>query len=275
MIGPTRERWLEQHPYLQQVADLHAVVDLAADRISIPLAPAPNWEQYIDEFHRGVPLLQSLGGAIDLSPAEMALEALVRDLAMSSGLPPTVAEEQRGLHAELRADPDARRRAVSWLLDGSAFAPQHPGLLQYLGWTVVARYLSDVVCAFAAWRDEERWLRRYCPACGAPPAMAQLVGADPGRLRLLSCGRCRSRWRYRRTGCPFCETGDDHRLAALAVEGLGDLRIDYCETCRGYLKTYVGEGRESVFLADWTSLHLDVIARARGLNRRAASLYEL
>ena len=275
MIGSTREIWLERHPYLQRVADLHARVDLAADRISIPVARVPNWEQYIDAFHRGVPLLRSAGGAIDMSPAEMALDALVRDLAMSSGLPATVAEEQRGLDAELRADPDARRRAVSWLLDGSACEPRHPGLLQYLGWTVLARYLTDVVRAFAAWRNEERWLRRYCPACGAPPAMAQLVGADPGRLRLLSCGRCRSRWRYRRTGCPFCETGDDHRLAALAVEGEADLRIDYCEACRGYLKTYVGEGREFVLLEDWTSLHLDVIARARGLNRFAASLYEL
>jgi hypothetical protein len=30
-----------------------------------------------------------------------------------------------------------------------------------------------------------------------------------------------------------------------------------------------------VLLADWTSLHLDVLARDRGLKRLAASLYEL
>lgn len=36
-----------------------------------------------------------------------------------------------------------------------------------------------------------------------------------------------------------------------------------------------GEGSEGVLLADWTSLHLDVIARDRGLKRLAASLYEL
>ena len=51
--------------------------------------------------------------------------------------------------------------------------------------------------------------------------------------------------------------------------------IDYCEACGGYLKTYDGEGNESVLLADWTSLHLDILARDRGLKRRAASLYDL
>ena len=61
----------------------------------------------------------------------------------------------------------------------------------------------------------------------------------------------------------------------MAIEGESGLRIDYCEACRGYVKTYEGEGNESVLLADWTSLHLDTIARDRGLNRYAGSLYQL
>jgi hypothetical protein len=36
-----------------------------------------------------------------------------------------------------------------------------------------------------------------------------------------------------------------------------------------------GEGSEAVRLADWTSLHLDLLARDRGLKRMAASLYEV
>jgi hypothetical protein len=34
---------------------------------------------------------------------------------------------------------------------------------------------------------------------------------------------------------------------------------DYCQSCRAYLKTYNGEENETLFLADWTSLHLDVM----------------
>ena len=163
---------------------------------------------------------------------------------------------------------------MAWLLNDDRFSPSYPGLLRYLGWAVLSRYLSPIVIAFGSWRDEGRRLRRYCPTCGAPPTMAQLVGNDPGRLWLLSCGYCGTRWRFRRTACPFCETEDGHRLSVLALEGEAGLRIDYCNSCSGYLKTYEGQGSESLLLADWSSLHLDVLARDRGLKRLANSLYE-
>ncbi|MGH7304094.1 MAG: formate dehydrogenase accessory protein FdhE [Candidatus Rokuibacteriota bacterium] len=63
-----------------------------------------------------------------------------------------------------------------------------------------------------------------CPTCGSAPAMGQLSGADPGRQRFLSCGGCGTRWRYRRTQCPFCEN-DSQRFAVLAVQGEAGLRI--------------------------------------------------
>jgi FdhE protein len=61
----------------------------------------------------------------------------------------------------------------------------------------------------------------------------------------------------------------------VTIEGEPGLRIDRCETCDGYIKTCVGQGNETLLLADWSSLHLDLIAQDRGLKRRAASLYEL
>jgi FdhE protein len=270
----TPDVWLARHPYLQPVADLHIQVDAALAEIRITNPAIPMWDDYLDDFYAGVPLLQSAMITVDLNAVETAVAALLEELA-SKSLPGPLAEETRVLNAELRQDSDAPRRAVAWLLAGDSFAPRYPGLLQYLGWTVLSRYLRPVVRAFESSRNEDRWLRNYCPTCGAPPAMAQLVGTDPGRLRFLSCGRCGTHWRYRRTGCPFCEKADDHRLPVLAVEGESGLRIDHCEACGGYLKTYNGEGSESVLLADWTSLHLDVVALDRGLKRRALSLYEL
>jgi FdhE protein len=186
-----------------------------------------------------------------------------------------LAADIRSLSLELQSDPTAPREALSWLLNRESLAPGHPGLLYFVGWTALARHFRPLLAGFASWRDEERWLRGYCPFCGAAPAMAQLSGLDQGRLRRLSCGCCKTRWRYRRTGCPFCQNADDHKLAAFDIEGEGGLRIDYCESCGGYLKTYNGEGGEALLLADWTSLHLDVIARDRDLKRMAASLYEM
>jgi len=256
----TRDVWLTRHPYLQPVADVQSLVAAGADGVAVHSAPIPEWDHYAADFHAGIPLLRSSTVAFDFSAVETAVQSLIRSLA-SASLPEPLAAPCRDLEAEIETT-DSR-------------SPAHPGLLHYLGWVVLVRYLAPVVSAFDAWRDEERWLRNYCPTCGEPPTMAQLVGKDPGRLRMLSCGRCRTRWRYSRTGCPFCEAQGAHRLAVVAVEGEAGLRIDYCDACSGYLKTYDGEGSESVLLADWTSLHLDMIARDRGLKRLAASLYDL
>jgi len=270
----TQDVWLVKHPYLQRVADLQGLVEAVVAEISIPGACVPNWGDYITDFHAGIPLLLSPKVAIDFGDLEKPLRLLVESLALKR-LPGKLPQDNRTLEAQLHAGTDSPRRALAWLFDNHSFTPTNPGLLRYLGWAVLARYLSPLVDAFSGWRDEERWLRSYCPTCGALAAMAQLVGTDPGRLRFLSCGCCRSRWRYRRTGCPFCQSEDDHRLAVVAVEGESGLRIDYCDACSGYIKTYEGQGNESVLLADWTSLHLDIIARDRGLTRCAGSLYHL
>ena len=171
--------------------------------------------------------------------------------------------------------PSMLQQAVAWLVANDDCTIPHAGLFRHVGLTVLARYFCPMVRAFETWREEESWFRRYCPVCGSGPSMTQLAGSDPGRRRLLVCGCCGTRWRFPRVGCPFCENVNDHRLPVLAVEGERRLRIDYCASCLGYLKTYDGEGAEPVMLADWTSLHLDLLAKDRGLKRLATSLYEI
>src|SRR5262245_52774774 len=268
----TLAEWLNGHIYLQPLARFRAQVDGAAAALDTTVPTIPIWDDYAGDFMAGVPLLQSLDAAIDFEPAGRTVGQLIERLA-SDHPDGTLAGELRMLTAELQLSPDARR-VVDRLLGDDAVTVSAPGLFRCVGWTALALYLRPVVGAFANWRDESRWLRRYCPTCGSLPAMAQLVGVDPGRRRFLSCGCCGTRWRYGRTLCPFCEA-DSHRLTVLAIEGEGGLRIDYCESCRGYLKTYVGEGNETVLLADWTSIHLDLLALDRGLKRHAVSLYEL
>lgn len=270
----TADAWVAAHPYLRPVADLHALVERVSSAATRSTARIPNWDAYAGDFTAGIPLMWSTNAALDLSEAERAVRSVIQDLA-STPLPGAMAEQCRALDAELHHPSDPPRQALGALLNSDSYSPAHPGLLRYLGWTVLARYLTPVVRAFDGWRDEDRWHRSYCPTCGAPPAMAQLVGVDPGRLRFLSCGCCGTRWRYRRTACPFCDDQNDRRLAVVAIEGESGLRIDYCDTCRGYLKTYNGQGSEGVLLADWTSLHLDYLARDRGLKRLAASLYDV
>jgi FdhE protein len=268
----TQDAWVMSHPYLQPVASLHAQVKNETSGITAASFEMPKWDHYIGDFLAGVPLVRSFAVAIDWLPAEKMIRSKVERLTASPM--PQMADEIRIVKAELRGELAAPNRVVAHLLD-HPFSSQSLGLLRYIGWTVLSEYLCPLVEEFAKWREEERWLRNYCPTCGSLPAMAQLVGSDPGRRRFLSCGCCTTRWRYQRTKCPFCENQDDHRISIVTVEGEGGLRIDYCESCRGYLKTYDGEGNEAVMLLDWTSIQLDVIARDRGLKRLAESLYNL
>jgi len=267
----TPDPWLAAHDYLRPLADLATQVDRAIAELEILEARIPDWDDYAADFRAGVPLLASADARVDLEPGGRMAAALVERLASGTS-PEWLVAETRALATELRGEPHAARRIADFLLGDQAAAPQSPGLLRYVAWTAMARFLRPVVSAFGDWRDDEKWLRRFCPTCGSPPAMAQLVGVDPGRRRLLSCGCCGTRWQFKRTGCPFCEA-DTQRLASVQIEGEPGLRIDWCESCKGYLKTYDGEGNERLLLSDWSSLHLDVIASDRGLERAATSLY--
>jgi FdhE protein len=64
-------------------------------------------------------------------------------------------------------------------------------------------------------------------------------------------------------------------LEILELEREERFRIDVCRDCNGYLKTYTGEGEGELLLADWTTLHLDILAGREGFQRRADSLYEI
>src|SRR3954451_10086919 len=218
----TSDLWLAAHPYLRPLAELAARVDRAAAEIDTLEAGIPDWEDYRADYAAGVPLLAS-AAAVDLEPGGSMAGALLERLAAgtSSGL---LVAEIRALDTELRAEPRRSRRIADFLLGDETLTPPSPGLLRFLGWAAMARYLRPVVSAFGGWRAEERWMRGYCPTCGSPPAMAQLVGVDSGRLRLLSCGCCGTRWQLKRTGCPFCES-DSQRLASLTLEGEPSLRI--------------------------------------------------
>jgi len=267
----TLDEWVRAHPYLRPIADLHDRLE-AAIRGASPSSADARWDEYAAEFGMGVPLLLSVEARVDLGAASRRVRLAVEDLA-EGALDDELAAEAHALALEIRERGD--RPVMDWLLGADdGWNPSRPGLLRCVGWMAAESTLRPLLIAFDRWRDDDRWLQRYCPSCGSLPAMAQLAGKDPGRRRLLSCGCCRTRWRYARTGCPFCET-ESHKLAAVGFQDAHGLRIDYCETCHGYLKTYDGEGDEAVMLADWTSLHVDVLAIDRGLKRFAPSLYDL
>jgi FdhE protein len=273
----TEERWLELHRYLEPIARLQRLVDEAAAAIPAAALAAPRWESYAADLADGVPLLASAAHGLDaVPPAADALRALCERLA-EAPLPGTLAGPVHALRDALRRSPGEARRVVEWTLAGAepGGAPEGAGVASFLAWTALRTALAPVLADFGRWRGD-RWTRSACPTCGAQPAMAQLVADGELRQRHLACGRCATRWRYRRVACPHCQNEAADRLGALELDEDGAaLRLDYCDDCKGYVKTYAAEGDEALLLADWSTLHLDALAAGRGLRRAGASLYAL
>lgn len=273
----TLDLWISMHPYLRSIGDFYSRVGQALNGVSMTQVHIPDWAHYKEEYENGLPVLRSSYAAIDYGELARIVSSTLEQL---SSRPPSEAlvQECQDLSCRFRGRSAELQRALERLLvddEPTEPTPMHAGLFRHVTWSAMVRYLDPMLSAFQSWRDEESWSYPYCPACGSGPSMTQLVGADSGRRRLLVCGCCGTRWSFPRMTCPFCENANDHRLFVLTIEGEKHLRIDYCGACSGYIKTYDGEGAEGVLLADWTSLHLDLLAQDRGLRRLATSLYEL
>jgi len=80
--------------------------------------------------------------------------------------------------------------------------------------------------AYQRWGD--------CPVCGGEPDFSTLE-RESG-VRLLFCSRCDAGWRYKRIGCPFCDTEAPRKLAYYPSDD-GVYRLYVCDACNGYVKT--------------------------------------
>jgi len=83
-----------------------------------------------------------------------------------------------------------------------------------------------------------------CPTCGATATLAVLGEDTGGRRRSLACACCHTTWSYKRVGCPYC--GDESPQNVLQLEEEKDVRVDTCDQCYGYVKTFTGQGDTSV-----------------------------
>jgi FdhE protein len=268
-------QWLEANPFLVPLARFQGAIALAAAAVAPPAVPLPSLDVYAADYRQGVPLLRSASHGAPLAAAGAGVLGELVRRAAGAPLPTPILAAVAEVGAALPGD-EARAAAVAWLVAGAdeASAPVQAGLLRLLGWTALGRVLAPVAAPFAAWRDEAAWGRPSCPTCGQLPVMAQLVTEGEARRRVLVCGCCPTRWHYLRLGCPYCGNEDPARLEVIE-RGPSGVRLDVCEACKGYVKTYTGAGQEVLLLADWTTLVLDTLAVERGYARRGASLFDL
>jgi FdhE protein len=121
------------------------------------------------------------------------------------------------------------------------------------------------------------WLHGYCPICGAWPALAETRGLD--RSRRLRCGRCSSDWAIPVLRCPYCDEMRHAQLHALVPEADEQTRrVDVCETCKGYVKTFATLQAlpfRSLATMDLATVELDIMAQDRGYARPSHVAYPM
>ena len=274
------EGWIAVHPYLEEVAKLQKAIDDALSSDDSAPLPVLQWDSLSEDFEKGIPFFRNR--ELDEAVINRAADLLVRLAQALSGddTPEEMRRVTEYLHDQFQCQPEFASQLVKEAaaggelsLDPGSTIP--PGAVRFLAWRALEKVLRPWTATLDGWMKEAKWCQPYCPLCGSQPAMAQLVKTQKGRERFLSCGCCRSKWGYLRTSCPSCGNHDQDKLEIFELPQEENFRIDVCRECNGYIKTYLSEGDEDLLLADWSTLHLDVIASQEGFQRKAHSLYEL
>lgn len=119
--------------------------------------------------------------------------------------------------------------------------------------------------------DTEEWLAPVCPFCGYLADMGKIVESKDN-LRLLHCGLCEHEWKFPRLTCAICENTDKETLGYLNTADESPYRVDYCDACKGYIKTVrvpklQEESRFDLTVENVVTTWLDASAMAQGYNR--------
>ena len=277
--------WIKDRPYLKEVAKLQETIATAVEGNTIQEHPAEyDWKNAVSEIEKGIPVLKVI--KIDSKTIEYAADLLtdIVDALAAASLPEKMVQYCQKMQTAMLENADLAGRIIAGVIENNSVQPDDLGLgevdegfIVFLAWSSLSEALKPLKPKVTELLKDNKWRRGYCPVCGQLPAMGQLVRIekDGGRERELVCGCCQMRWQYKRIGCPYCDNLEQETLKIIEVAEEPDLRIDTCEKCKSYLKIYTGEGNEQVILADWSTLHLYLIAEKNGFKRTGYHRYGL
>jgi FdhE protein len=182
---------------------------------------------------------------------------------------------EAGKNLAARDGVERRELVEGWLDD--------PSLLdtRIAAWIAVAAGpVLELAAAALKPISKEEWTGPACPACGGMPQVSVIREQSgefmAGSPRHLVCGRCALWWDFARATCPWCGEDDSRRVGSYSPEGERLVRIDACDTCHSYVKTFdlrEQGGNDIVPLVDdVATLTLDVWAHEKGLQRSGVSL---
>lgn len=243
-------------------------------------APALDWsaERCRAVWARGVPLLAEAPPALAVDDVEELLGGVMEQLA---ALDPGRAPALQRLAAAWDAGavtPASLLPSRQGLGDGAAEAAS--GLdaetVALLACATLRPALETRLGPARPHLEGVQWGRGVCPFCGAPPGFIDVI---EGGHRRLACHVCGGGWGFAKLRCPLCGVEGTEPLYRLKAEGADEgYVVSGCRRCRGYLKELDRRERWNggpPLLEDWSTPHLDVIARREGYRKPIPSLLDL
>lgn len=268
--------YLEKHPFLQEIGKLHTGAEAILAKLEVEDFSLPSLFAYAEDFKQGIPLLQHANLQVALGkPVEHVMRKLIQGL-LKEEIPEALKGFFQSLEGYLAENAAAEMIGYVLCQEGDSIRSfcekkrLNANALRYIVWLAVSHVLESL--EKDEWKKDLSWERNYCPVCGSLPVLAQLKKKNQGRERHLVCGNCHETWHYKRIGCICCDNEDLNKFRLLESEAEPQMRIDVCEECHSYIKTYLNEGQEAIYLADWTTLHLDMVAEEKGFKRKGNSL---
>ncbi|MCR5757271.1 MAG: formate dehydrogenase accessory protein FdhE [Selenomonas sp.] len=271
------DEYLQKHPFLEETAQLHLAMETILKNEITPVS-FPAVGEIIKLVKDGVSLLQQ--ESLQVQVARAAASGLADWLLALKGMPAPepMLSAVRDWHVrtEVAAVVDREKFFFSLLRQDEKEIAQYAAeqqvnaaVVRILGWQIIDLLIPAAVKDVSLWQAAG-WMRNYCPVCGRQPVMAQLRKEQEGRARVLTCDGCHTIWPYVRIGCVYCGNEDLKQMHVLEPEGEADMRLDVCDLCHNYLKTYVAEGAEEVYLQDWATLHLDFLGEEKNLRKKGS-----
>ena len=281
------KRFLKQHPFRAETERIHRLDDEAVgtpEPIQLPeravtktlteKLPILQQETYRRRMVRAVYLMQEevFARIVEADVPSLMQESAREYLAVLKKLRKAAKEEF--IIAVLTQDKEAF----------AALCEQHAlneGFLRSTIWRMIAALVPAELKEPDGWnpdRDRPRFRENYCPVCGRRPVLAELRKYREGRTRDLICGGCGTRWLYARVGCVYCGNTNLEKMHTLEPTDSDLMRLDICDVCDSYIKTYRGPANgsdaDAIYRQDWASVHLDLLAEEKGLHKKGNPILE-
>jgi len=235
-------------------------------------------ERCRESWSRGVPLLAEAAPPLDRDDIEELLGAAMEDVAAVDPARGPVLQRLAAAWDAGAVGPDALLPRCDGIGDDRVEAASglDTGALTFLAYATLRPALDAWLAPAQPHFEGVDWGRGVCPFCGAPPGFVDVV---EGGHRRLACHFCGGAWGFAKLRCPLCGvegTKELHRLQAEAADA--GYVISGCRACHAYLKELDRRERWNggpPLLEDWSSPHLDLVARREGFIKPVPALLDL